>query len=471
MDLQGTFGGAGAGGIVELVDWDGTVVWSYVVANDSLRQHHDVHPMPNGNVLILCWEYHTREDMEANGIAANNFVQQYWSERIIEVNPTTHEVVWQWRAWDHLVQDVNPAALNFGDVAASPGRIDLNYNNYSGGSPDWLHANALDYNPERDQVMINLRNMNEIWIIDHSTTTAEAATSSGGNSGKGGDILWRWGSPETYRQGTTEDTQLFAQHDAQWIDDFVDENYAHYGAIAVFNNLINFSLTTGISRGQIITPAWDAATNEYGMDGNTFLPATYSETFQHPASSANYSPIASSIQVMGDGHVLMCAARQGRSFELDEAGNLVWEYRTPLRYGFPVAQGQTISVSENFTFQMERYPEDFPAFTGRDLTSKGFIELFPNEDYCTLTDVADLSTNTPFSLFPNPAKEVIYLQTPENQLPMDVSIYHTTGQMMKRVSITQSNQPIDLSALPAGGYYLKGEEGGNKAVIFTIVKS
>ncbi len=67
------------------------------------------------------------------------------------------------------------------------------------GIADWLHTNSVDYNEEFDQIVVSVRHFSEIWVIDHSTTTAEAAGHSGGNSGKGGDLLYRWGNPEAYR--------------------------------------------------------------------------------------------------------------------------------------------------------------------------------------------------------------------------------------------------------------------------------
>ena len=72
-----------------------------------------------------------------------------------------------------------------------------------------MHTNSIDYNEEFDQILISVCNFNEIWVIDHSTTTAEAAGHTGGNSGKGGDLLYRWGNPAAYRAGTTSDQKLF----------------------------------------------------------------------------------------------------------------------------------------------------------------------------------------------------------------------------------------------------------------------
>jgi len=50
------FQGGGIGGGVEIVDWNDNLVWRYEYnENNSHHQHHDIEPLPNGNILILAW--------------------------------------------------------------------------------------------------------------------------------------------------------------------------------------------------------------------------------------------------------------------------------------------------------------------------------------------------------------------------------------------------------------------------------
>ena len=137
--------------------------------------------------------------------------------------------------------------------AAHPGRIDVNYGlgftaanpkelerlkglGYVGGtrsiSEDWNHTNSVAYNAALDQIMLSVHSFHEIWVIDHSTTTAEAAGSTGGKRGKGGDLLYRWGNPVVYHAGKVSDQQLFGQHHAHWIP----PGRPGAGNLLVFNN-------------------------------------------------------------------------------------------------------------------------------------------------------------------------------------------------------------------------------------------
>ena len=456
-----TFGAGGAGGVVQLLNWDNEVEWTFVVADSVFRQHHDVHWMPNGHVLILTWERMEMPEMLTHGFDSLAHGQlRMWSEIILEVDPATDSIHWQWRAWDHLVQDFDSTKLDYGIIAEHPGRIDINYHQWTFLRDDWLHANALDYNEALDQIMISVRNFNEIWIIDHSTTTDEAADSTGGNSGRGGDLLWRWGNPMAYQQGDSTDHVLFYQHDSQWIDDFVDPDYEYYGQIAVFNNFLDFSIDEGRSFGQIIEPAWNPTTQSYEMQDGRFLPLDVSASFSHPDSSKNFSSAASSIQIMDDGHVIMCAGRQGFSFELDEQGAVAWEYRTPLRFGFPIEQGTELSLSDNFTFQLERYPVDYEGFAGQELAPQGYIELEPNEQFCELVKTGEEPAEEALlRVFPNPASDMLWLKSPRDGAQL-VELYDALGRLRARMQlsgpgVSEWSLPRDL---PAGLYFLRTEE-------------
>ena len=203
-DVAFSFGGFG--GLVQLVAPDNTVKWEYEINTTFELGHHDVEELPNGNILILVWEGKLNADArETFGYAYDDEV--IYAEKLIEVNPATNEIVWEWSSWDHTIQEDDVTKSNYGLISENPQRIDLNYRDalrdgsYNG---DIMHANGIEYDAQNDLIYISVNFYSEVWVLDHSTTTEEAALNTGGNRNKGGDLVYRFGNPETYNnsQGT-----------------------------------------------------------------------------------------------------------------------------------------------------------------------------------------------------------------------------------------------------------------------------
>ena len=225
------FQGGGAGGRIQRISWEGTLMWDYYYSSNQVLQHHDIEPMPDGNVILIAWEWKTAEEAIAAG--RRGVIGEVWPLHIVEVKPLGEdegEIVWEWHIWDHLIQDEDPAKPGHGVVTQHPERIDINFGVTARG--DWIHANHLDYDPARDEIVFSSHLFNEVFVVDHSTTTAEAGSSAGGQRGKGGDILYRWGNPGAYGAGAAADQRLFTVHGANWIDD----GFPGAGNILIFNN-------------------------------------------------------------------------------------------------------------------------------------------------------------------------------------------------------------------------------------------
>lgn len=326
-----TFVGAGTGGgLVERLDANSSVVWSYTLSSDTEHRHHDIEPLPNGNVLMIAWEMITG----AEAIAAGRDPlllpdDELWPDKIVEVDPTTNQVVWEWRVWDHLVQDYDAAKPRYGTVADHPELIDLNFVR-GAGSADWLHTNRVDYNAELDQIILSVHGFNEAWIIDHATTTAEAA-------GPAGDLVYRWGNPQAYDSGTADDQVFYGQHDAQWIE----AGLAGTGNILVFNN------GRGRPEGayssiEELTPPVDVNGN-YTLDGAAYGPDAVTWNYTADPPTDLYSQNNSGAQRLGNGNTLICEGDDGDFIEVSPQGEVVWTY----------AAGGTV-------FDVHRYDTDDP---------------------------------------------------------------------------------------------------------------
>ena len=138
----------GAGGIIELVSWDNETLWTYKVDDSTQIQHHDIHFTPHGTIMMIIWQKKELDEIVANGFDTLSYFQRsILTDYIIEIDPITDSIIWEWHAWDHLIQDHDSTKANFGIVADHPERIDINYLEYTFEKTDWLHCNSIDYNP------------------------------------------------------------------------------------------------------------------------------------------------------------------------------------------------------------------------------------------------------------------------------------------------------------------------------------
>ena len=363
---KGRFTMPSVGGRAELFDWDGNLIWEYNYSTTTATQHHDVYPMPNGNILILAIE--VINGAEATQIGRNLLTppfKQLYNEQILELKPKNSndaDIVWEWNVKDHLIQDFDKTKDNYGVISENPQRLDINYLGSSSGGANWIHYNSVQYNSALDQIVLTSKHLGEIHIIDHSTTSAEAATSAGGIYKKGGDFLYRWGNPVVYKQGTDKDKQLFGPHYAHCIE----QGLEGAGKIIVFNN--GELRDPKYSEVFIITPP-AGAPGVYSHEANSpYGPASPDYIYTAPVITDFHSPFKSSAQRLPEGHMFICEGESGHIFEIDENENIVWEYISPVGKSKILNQGDDPTNESNIVFRAIKYTADYKAFDGKDLT-------------------------------------------------------------------------------------------------------
>jgi len=330
-------------GRVEILDLNGTNIWTFEYSTEEYCSHHDIEVLPNGNILIIAWEKISELDFIVEGknpelISGN----EIWSDYIIEVEPTGQyegNIVWEWHAWDHLIQDYDMSKNNYGIVANHPELIDINFGS---SLSDWIHTNSIDYNIEYDQILLSAHNFDEVWVIDHSTTTEEARGHTGGNSGKGGDLLYRWGNPRAYDNGNFENQVFFGQHDAQWIE----PGCPGEGNILVFNN--------GLGRpgrhssvDEFRPPVSVSGEYEY-VQNSAYEPKQLDWRYTAEIPSTFYSGRLSGAQRLPNGNTLICIGQSGIFLEVTYEKVTVWEYENLFS-----------KVSKN-VFKIHRYSPNYP---------------------------------------------------------------------------------------------------------------
>lgn len=340
---------------LEIIDWEGNQLWEFDYCTPKRHcMHHDIEPMPNGNILLIVNDFKTHEEAESIGFKPTND-RAIAFQRIIEIEPNLKDgstrIVWEWDILDHIVQDLYPDRPNYGKPSEHIGKIDVNY---VGKSTKFIpgsvfHFNAISYNEERDQILVSNFGTNEIFILDHSTTTKEAKTDKGGASGKGGDLIYRWGNPNAYGMAGIESRQLFKQHDAAWIPKGIPGK----GDISIFNNGVNrkpmYTAYIELELPKLRNSRYQRASNKpFGP----MAPAYEFSEFAGDEPEVFFAPFMSGARRLPNGNIFGVSGIVSGMFEVTDEGEEVL---------------RTVPGSRSTFYRAYKFSKDYPAFNNRNL--------------------------------------------------------------------------------------------------------
>jgi hypothetical protein len=331
--------------------------------------------------------------------------------------------------------------------------------------------------------------LDEIYVIDRSTTSAEAASHSGGNSNQGGDILYRWGNPDNY--GASGAQVLYVVHGVN----FIDECYPGAGNIILYNNGDRSGQANDYSSVEEIIPP----VNGYNYD----LPWDQAPTWMYEDNPAFYSNHLSGTFRLKNGNTLATEGTSAHIIEVDPAGNIVFDYSVPgfnsqlakaVGYdpsypGLGLISSTPLSLSTSSSDETVNgacdgtataivaggigpynYSWDDTALqtnataTGLCAGTYSVIVTDANCDELTVsvsvgsggsTAVISKTGNSSFILYPNPASTQLTIELPPFEGAVDIIIRDVSGREALRASSLQSNKAIDIGFMEDGVYTIE----------------
>jgi hypothetical protein len=485
-----SFTGGPISGQVQKVDWNGNIVWDFVYSTTTYCSHHDICPMPNGNVLLIAYEAKTAADATNLGCTQSIVM---WPDKIVEIQPTgfnTGNVVWEWHAWDHTMQNVDATKSNYvSNLSDHPELLNINYKT----TKDWMHMNGVDYNAAKDQIAFSSHNLNEVYVIDHSTTTAEAATHTGGNSGKGGDLLFRWGNPAAYNV-TTPATNFNIVHDAHW----VPSGSPSAGYLVGYNNNGQSAASSYVD---LFNPPMMGNNYVSPASGQAYGPTIYDKRITCTGHTSNMG----NSQQLPNGNMLICVALDGLVYEIDSLGTTIWSYQAPggggpgtgsipqaSRYTACYVSGKipnTPTITESGIILQSSIGYYYQWYLNGNLISGATTQNFtPSQSGSYQVRVLDsikcgsaLSTakdilfsttenieaiNSAITFYPNPTNGVLTITNPSHK-NCSIQITDLTG---KQLIATENTPSVNLSNFESGIYLISiTNEKGNKTTNRVVV--
>ncbi|MEL6986286.1 MAG: T9SS type A sorting domain-containing protein, partial [Bacteroidota bacterium] len=272
----------------------------------------------------------------------------------------------------------------------------------------------------------------------------EAKGHTGGNSGKGGDILYRWGNPQNYNAGDSDDRYLYFQHNPNWI-----KHGIHKNKIAIYDN--GFTRPGNYSTGIIIDPPIDENGNYLLFQDCIYEPFSPEPHLENINDYSLFSEYTSGFKVLENGNYFITEEATGNLLEVTPDGNIVWEYATALR----------------FVFRTEKYSENYLGFEGKDLNP--IMDAVPNSNsdfecdiFTSLEDFEDSKFVEVLSL-----ENEIKIENHFNQ-QLQISLISSNGMVLNQFKSSDTFITISKNHLSKGIYIVnvRNKKGDIKSFKF-----
>ncbi len=427
---------------INVRDWDDNLISSTSYNGNNIVLVYEVIVMHNGNYLCLARENISDLEFESLGYNIAPGFDPGRVDMVVEIDPNTDTIVWQWNIKNHVIQQRDPNLPNYGLIRDNPRKLDMD----AIATFDWEQGesfmiNGFDYNEELDLIALSVRKLSEVIIIDHSTTTEEAMTDSGGRHGHGGAALFRWGNPQNYGQGDESDRELYFQHNPNWI-----EYGEHKGKIIMFNNGLSERSYSSV---EIIDPTVDNQGFFILPTNSSFLleeePISINTTTFGPFFRSGYT---SGAKVMPNGNIYVTVGQEARIFEMNPQGDIVWDYYIE---------------GAGYIYRSEKYSKNFSGFEGRDLSASGTVENYPSTYPCELftTSTQDIDISLEDIIIAQ-HDDKIEINSKKSKL-FDYVLYNLQGQILSTGN-NQSRYDVNKLNLTSGMYYIRSARDDSSSV-------
>ena len=329
------------------------MVWEFDYSSDQHLSHHDVKPLPNGNVLVLAVEKKTYEDCLAAGFNPQMLRDRATLPRVLHRSSADPAQGRQDRLGVARLGPPDPGQRSHQGQLRRRGRAPRTDRASTATAarrpPSGTMATRSPTTPSSTR----------------SCSVPAAATKSGSSitaprprrppatpaasAARAATCSIAGATRPPTSAATSRDRQLFQQHDAQWIP----QGYPGAGHILIFNN----GLDRGYSTIEEIVPPMDDRGNYVLSAKAPTVPRKPVWRYQAENPEDFYSSEISGAHRLPNGNTLICAGVKGTFFEVTPAGETVWQYVNPVVHNGILAQGELSGNGPSRT-QLERRVQD-----------------------------------------------------------------------------------------------------------------